>query len=186
MPKRSHCFPFLLAASCLIGSSGRAQVAGEYQVKAAFLYNLARFVEWPPGHWNDPATPFQLCVLGEDPFGADLDRTVRGKNINGREVRISRSARIENLPRCDVLFVSASEQGRLPVIFAALGEREVLTVGDMAPFAQMGGIINFTLVDNSVRFEINIEAADRAGLSISSQLLKLATVVRSGTANTAP
>lgn len=173
----------VLAASCAPAGAAYAQVAAEYQVKAAFLYNFAKFVEWPPGHWRDPSAPFWLCVIGEDPFGADLDQTVRGKSVNGREVRIARSGRADNLPPCDVLFISASEQGRLPAILAALGGRQVLTVGDVARFAQVGGMINLTLVGNSVRFEVNVDAAERAGLRISSQLLRLATVIRSGSAS---
>ncbi|MBZ5700626.1 MAG: YfiR family protein [Acidobacteriia bacterium] len=156
----------------------QAERPGEYEVKAAFLYNFAKFVEWPAEAFSNPSAPIRLCVLGEDPFGRVLDQTVQDKSVNGRTLLILRSQQVRELRACHILFIGASEQNRLPEIFTALRGSSALSVGDTEQFVQSGGAIQFTLQDSRVRFTINLAAAERARLKISSKLLSLARVVR--------
>jgi hypothetical protein len=147
----------------------------EYRIKAAFLINFARFVEFPNSQ-NNSADPFTFCVLGRDPFGALLDQAAGGKTVHGRRLQILRIGRRE-LASCQALFIATSEVSRLSEILTALGGRSVLTVGEAKGFALRGGIINFFIEGEKVRFEINPSTAARAGLKISSELLQVATIV---------
>jgi hypothetical protein len=149
----------------------------EYEVKAAFLYNFARFVEWPaePGH--DPGAPFVIVILGHDPFGAVLDETVAGKTVGGRPIEVRRVPRVDEAREAQIVFVASSERPNLTAILKALERPGLLTVGDSDGFALQGGAINFTVQARRVRFEINPAAAEQARLKMSSQLLKLATLV---------
>lgn len=146
---------------------------GEYQVKAAFLYNFGKFVDWPVTA-EDSGKPLVISVFGTDPFGPVLDRIVQGRLVRGRSVIIRRPIRIEELLPCQILFVSSSEKGRMPTILHALDGASVLTVGEMEGFLQLGGMIGFVVENDKVRFEINEDAARRNGLRISSKLLTLA------------
>jgi hypothetical protein len=146
----------------------------EYQVKAAFLYYFVKFVEWPA----DLPDPITICVLGEDPFGPVLERTIKGKQVGGKHLSIKRSRDLANLNSCQILFVSSSEKDRFPEIFDTLGNAAILTVGDTDDFSQLGGIINFFIEENKVHFEINLNAASGARLKISSKLLNVARVER--------
>ena len=155
----------------------RAQTPKEYQIKAAFLFNFAQFVEWPSAAFADASAPISIGVLGDDPFGPVLDQTVQGETINHRKLIIQRSQRVEDLKGCHLVFISKSEKSRLTDIFDSLGSASILTVSETENFARRGGIINFYLEGNKVRFEINSDAAQRKGIKISSQLLKLGKVV---------
>ncbi len=155
----------------------RPLVTSEYAVKAAFLYNFAKFVEWPADAFRSPREPMVLCLLGEEPFGRELDRTVEGKTVSGRQLIVRRLAKPAGLEECRILFVSASEGPRLDQVLAAVGDRAVLTVGEDEAFARAGGIISFVVRQSRVRFQIDRAAAARSGLSISSQLLELAEAV---------
>ena len=150
----------------------------EYLVKSAFLYNFAKFTEWPAQESADESIPINICILGVDPFDGALE-TIKGKTAQNRNLEIKHVARVEDLKACHILFISASERNHLPRILDALKDSPVLTVGDMKEFAQQGGIINLTTEQNKIGLEINVEAAERAGLKISSKLLKLAKIVRS-------
>ena len=152
---------------------------GEYQVKAAFLYNFARFVEWPPA--ADGAAPFVVTVLGRDPFGTVLDDTFRGKTVDARQVVVRRVSRSEDVGKSHILFICDSEKDRLPQILKSLESAPVLTVGEMSDFAERGGVIRFKVEQDRIRLEINVAAAERSRLRISSQLLKLARIVEPGT-----
>ncbi len=171
------------AIVCLSAGGTKAQPPSEYQIKAAFLYNFAKFVEWPTKAFRDGSGSMNLCVLGEDPFGDDLEETIQGKIVNGRELMIKRFKALQGVESCHILFISSLERGNLPQILAALKHMSLLTVGEMDRFAKLGGIINFTLQEKRVRFEINVDAAEQAGLKISSQLLKLAKIIRDGDKN---
>ncbi len=149
----------------------------EYQIKAAFIYNFTKFVEWPADRFADENTPLILCVIGKDPFGAILENSFVGKTIKGRAIIINRNIGIDNLEICHVLFVSSSEQERVPQIVAALSGASVLTIADMNRFANQGGSINLVRRRNKIRFEINPDAANRAQLKLSPELLELATIV---------
>ena len=158
-------------------------VAQEYQVKAIFLFNFVQFVTWPAAAFPGPHTPITIGILGNDPFGPFLEEAVRGEVIDGRSLTIKRFQAIGEVNDSQVLFVSKSEAGRLRQILAALQGRSILTVGETEAFARQGGMINFITVDNRVRYEINLEAAKRAHIDISSKLLKLAKIVDSGMDN---
>jgi len=169
----------ILACSVLTPAAPPAETSvDEYQVKAAFLFNFAKFVEWPSEAFSDPNAPLVITVFGDDPFNGSLE-AVKGKLVNNRKLTIRRVKEIQDIGKSNVLFVSPSAKKELARVLAALQGLSVLTVGEDGAFTQSGGIINFVNEDNKVRFEINISAAERAGLKISSRLLALARVVRS-------
>jgi YfiR/HmsC-like len=149
----------------------------EYEIKAAFLLNFARFVEWPPAEFASPNDPIVLGVFGTDPFGAALDQITAGKKINGRPLAIRRITDLSGLRACQLVFVPASDARRLEDVVAAVGNRGVLIVGESKGFTGRGGMINFVLRDNHVRFEVNPAAAARAGIKVSSKMLQLAIIV---------
>jgi hypothetical protein len=160
-------------------AQGPAPPPTEYQVKAAFLYNFGKFVEWPaePGA---PDGPFVITILGRDPFGGVLDETLHGKTIEGRDIAVRRAASADRVDHSQILFISDSERQRLPEIIASLGMRPVLTVGETSGFSEMGGVIGFQVEGDRVRLEVNLAAARRCGLRISSDLLRIARVVGEG------
>ncbi len=148
----------------------------EYRVKAAFLYNFTKFVEWPTSK-PKPAQPFRIGILGEDVFGDEIGG-LAGKTVGDRRLRVQRFPSWEDrAAQCDILFISGSQEQQLTEIIRRLDGEPVLTVGDTDGYASRGVIINFFMENNKVRFEINPEQADRAGFKISSRLLKLAVVV---------
>ncbi len=151
--------------------------SGEYAVKAAFLYNFAKFVEWPQGAFAAAQAPFALCVFGVDPFGHGLDETVQGKTVQGRPVVVRRLDGLSGAERCQILFVSSSERQRFVEVLGAVAGHNVLTVGEEGEFARAGGMISFLLRQQRVHFSIDAGAAKRAGLAISSRLLDLAQPV---------
>ncbi|MFQ5598178.1 MAG: YfiR family protein [Nitrospiria bacterium] len=160
-------------------ATARAQdMKREYQIKAAFLFNFVKFIEWPANAFPNQDSHIILCVIGTDPFGDILDVTVNGKTAQGRSMEIRRLNTTENIGRCHILFVSTSEQSRLAQVMSATQGSSVLTVGEMARFSDTGGIINFILKRARIRFEINVHSARRSGLKISSKLLQLATIVK--------
>ena len=174
---RRSCALTLLALSLSGMVPAWGQTPKEYQIKAAFLFNFAQFVEWPSAAFADASAPISIGVLGDDPFGPVLDQTVQGETINHRKLIIQRSQRVEDLKGCHLVFISKSEKSRLTDIFDSLGSASILTVSETENFARRGGIINFYLDGNKVRFEINADAAQRKGIKISSQLLKLGKVI---------
>lgn len=149
------------------------QPPSEYEVKAAFLLNFARFVEWPP---ETGQGPFVMAVLGEDPFGVLLDQAFEGGS-GSRKWEVRRLTRVEEVGHSQILFIGRSEERRLPTILAALRGAPVLTVSDIPDFAHRGGMIGLRLEARRVRFEIDLEPASASRLRVSSQLLKLARVV---------
>lgn len=155
----------------------QTKVATEYQVKAAFLYNFAKFVDWPPAVFKDTKTPLEICVYGHDPFGAALEDALLGKAVGDRRVALGRATQFRDLAGCHVIFVSSPEREPTADLAVRLKGRAVLLVGESEDFVASGGIIQFTIEDNRVRFVINPDAADRAGLKISSKLLALARIV---------
>ena len=156
---------------------GRAQESPptEYQLKAAFLLNFTKFVEWPPAAFAEAKSPIVLGILGENPFGDALERTIRDKTINNRPLEIKPFRSSAEATNCHILFISTSEKARLPEILAALRGASVLTVGETDRFTETGGMINFVRQGNKIRFQINEVAAKSVGLKISSKLLSLAS-----------
>jgi hypothetical protein len=149
---------------------------GENLVKAAFLYNFAKFVEWPDDVFPDAQAPFVLCVLGEDPFGSALE-IMEQKTIKDRKFLIKRTENIEELKKCHMLFVSRSESKYLNRILTQLKDSNILTVSDIEDFAERGGMIGLLKIKKKIRFEIAVNNAKQHGLKISSKLLNLAKIV---------
>jgi hypothetical protein len=162
----------------LVAGGGHAQEAPptEYQLKAAFLLNFAKFVEWPPAAFSDATSPIILGILGSNPFGDALERTIRDKTINNRPLVIKEFRSAAEATNCHLLFIGASEKARLPAVLKGLNEAKasVLTVGETDRFTESGGMINFVRQGNKIRFQINEVAAKGVGLKISSKLLSLA------------
>jgi hypothetical protein len=170
----------LLLNSLLLNAPAlRAQQkeASEYAVKATYLYNFGRFAQWPPDAVAK-SDSFPICVLGEDPFGGTLDSILSGESIGGKPVIAKRVLRVQDAFECRVLYISGSEGAHLKEILAGLDKTNILTVSDLPQFSQRGGIIQFVTVGNKVRFEVNLSSAQSAGLTLSSDLLKVAVAVR--------
>jgi len=146
--------------------------SSQYQVKAAFLYNFMKFVEWPVDGLSGSGT-ICLGILGRDPFDDALDE-IKGKGAKGRKVVVQHFRSIEEVKGCDLLFICASEKGRLSHILKFAHNSPMLTVADHEGFCEAGGMINLLFIKNRVSFEVNVAAASRARLRIRSQLLKLA------------
>ncbi len=164
-------------AAVALEARAQSSTSKEYQIKAAFLFNFVQFVEWPAAAFPDANAPIAIGILGDDPFGTVLDQTVHGETIRNRKLVIQRSRRVQDLKDCHLVFISTSEKGRLAEILASLQTATALTVSETESFARHGGVINLYLEGNKVRFEINPGAAQRQGLRISSQLLKLGKVI---------
>ena len=151
-----------------------AQAVDEYQVKAAFLYNFAKFVDWPPQSFRSAADPISICVFGVNPFGHSLEDAISGKSVGGRTFTVRPIAKMAQATgNCQILFIAGS---RKPPPDTPIGG--VLTVGDADGFAESGGVIGFRLDEGKVRLDVNVEAAEQRKLRISSKLLSLARIVR--------
>ena len=155
----------------------RQRSLDEYQIKAAYLVNFARYVHWRTHPGGDG--PLRLCVLGDDPFGPALD-SISGKRIQDRALVIARYRRVALLRHCHLVFVSRSEAGRLDLILQTLAGQPVLSVSDLPEFTRAGGIIGFITRQRRVRFEVNTAAARRSGIELSSRLLRSAVIVDGG------
>ena len=165
---------WLAAVLLAAGGAARAQTPTEYELKAIFLYNFTKYVEWD----EEPAKkPLPVCILGEDPFGEALDGVVAGETAHGRRLVVRRIGTVAEALACDVVFLAESEDPQLETVLAALAERAVLTVGESERFIREGGIIRLREDENRIRIVINVDAAKRAGLRISSQLMKLGELV---------
>ncbi len=148
-----------------------------HQVEAAFLFNFAKFITWPNDAFQRSENSLIIGVLGEDPFGAVLEETIRDKTVMGKKLAVKRFVGIHDAVNSHILFLSSSEESHLPHILKVLEKNTVLTVSDMEGFAERGGMVAFTVEDQKVHFNVNVEAVERAGLKMGSQLLKLARIV---------
>lgn len=174
----------LIALAVLLAAPGRPSLADvpsleEYQVKAAFLYNFMKYVDWPERAFGDASAPMVLAILGEDPFGEAIDK-LQGKTVKGRPIVVRRAATLQALGDFQLLFVPASDKSDLDAIRAAAEAKGALTVGDGRGFRARGGMIELVREGDRIGFEINLEASRRAGLTVSSKLLTLAKVVSAG------
>ena len=147
---------------------------GEYEVKAAFLFHFAQFVEWPPETFKDANAPLTYCMVGEDPFRGVLDQILNGKTIGTRPVRVQHLKEIQKIRECQVLFIGGGDKKRRSEEMASANGSAVLTIGETEHFIQEGGMIGFCMEDNKIRFEINLEATEVANLKVSSRLVALA------------
>ena len=168
-----------LMAAGLVPTLCHGQVLEEYQVKAGYLLNIAKFTDWP-GEANVAASePFTVCVIGLDPFGHWLDDTTAVESPKGRRLQVRRIADARESIGCQVVFVSSSERKRVGQILGGLEGHHVLTIGDCDAAVAAGVIVNFTREDMRIRFEINTDSAEKQGLHISPRLLSLARIVKS-------
>ncbi len=166
---------FALTTLLLATPAPGPPAVSEYKVKAAFLFNFAKFVEWPEREGDTDAVT--IGVIGFDPFGENLEQVVRDKTVGSKRIAIRRFAGVEELEPCDILFISPSESSRLDAILRALDGTATLTVGEDEGFVQKGGIIRFFTEQSKIRFEINLDAAEYEGLRLSSRLLQVARTV---------
>jgi hypothetical protein len=150
----------------------------EYLLKAAVLYNFAKFTHWSNSAFDGPAAPLRLCVLGDNPFGAALPALDR-RIVNSRPLITRQVSDTAGLKGCQVLFVSRSAQAAFPVPLDGVEAQLLLIVEDSADFARRGGMINLRTVDDRIRFEINLTSIRSAGLKIDTRLLQLADRVYS-------
>jgi hypothetical protein len=155
----------------------RAQPVTEYDLKAVFLFNFAQFVEWPPDSFATADSPIVIGVLGEDPFGTALDQLVSDTPVKGRRIVVRRFERVEDLDVCHLLFINVRNAARLRAVITALDKRATLTVGDVEPFLEQGGMIQFVTQDDRIKLRINLGAATAAGLTLSSKLLRPAQII---------
>jgi hypothetical protein len=169
---------FVLATVCFLTNYPLAQQPHptESQVKAAYVFNFGKFVSWQ-GAQVEAQDSFKICILGKNPFGSVLESTVSGEQIGGKKITLERLSKVPDNPICSVLFISSTEEGHLEAILAAARPLNILTVSDMPHFAERGGIIGLVTQQDKVRFEVNRFAAEQSQLTLSSELLKVATRV---------
>jgi hypothetical protein len=166
---------FLLSAPNALSQN---EEAAEYAVKLGFLYNFTKFVEWPPDSFRDPGAPLVICIAGRDPFSQNLEAELRTRKVGDHPVEVRTLAPNDKLSVCHIVFVPITEKDQADRIVRGLKGSSTLTVGETEGFAVLGGIINLTVEDNKVHFEINRLAANRAGLRIGSRLLSIAKIVK--------
>jgi len=176
----------LLSLSVAVGTNAQSSASAassEYLIKAGFIYNFAQLVQWPSAAFSQPDSPIVIGILGTDPFGTSIDRVVENKKLEGHTLIVKRlrwGKDLKELTECNILFISSSEKEHIADIVNMVKWLPILTIGETPGFAARGGIINLTLEDNKVRFEVNIGAAKQANLNISSRLLALAKIIPQG------
>jgi YfiR/HmsC-like len=168
----------LLLLEAALHLSAQAPAFDEYQVKAAFLYNFAKFVEWPPGTFANSTDPIEICIVGQNPFGSTLENMVQGKKVGDRAFAVRQLADTQQASQCQILFIGAAEWKRTRALLEALKNPGVLTVGESNDFTVLGGIISFRLDGPRVRIKVDLQTADHAKLRISSKLLSLAEIAK--------
>lgn len=146
----------------------------EYQVKAAYLYNFTKFIDWPDSAFASASAPITICVLGDDPFEGVLDKAIGGKQVKGRALSLRKVE--EDTTGCQILFIAGSEEGKVGDILSA-ASGPVATVSEVDGFAEQGGVLNFALKGSKVKVELNMDAAERAGLKVSGKLQQVAVAV---------
>ena len=149
----------------------------EYQVKAGFVYNFAKFIRWPEAAFERDDQPLVLCIGSKDPV-CDIFFSLDEKPVRGRRIKVKRWSPEDNQSKCHILFLGAMDVGAVHQALASLHEKYLLTVGESEGFLQSGGIINFISKGNRLRFEVNLDAAEAAGLKLSAQILMSAEIVR--------
>ena len=178
LPRAGSCGLAIVWLLLIGASTVRAEVSKEQQLKAALLFNFTKFIEWSPGSFPAANSPLVIGVLGSEPFADEMENVVRNRNGKGRNISVRRLQGTAGARGVHVLFVSASEDGRLGQLRGTLRGANVLTVGESDAFARSGGAITFVIVGGKVRFDINSTAAAQASVKISAQLQKLARTVR--------
>jgi hypothetical protein len=167
----------LLGALLLAAPRVSAQRGLEYEVKAAYLYNIVNFVTWPADAFTGPNDPLHVCVYGADPFGRLLDNVMQGGTANKRPVQVVRATDAATLPQCEMIFLSGANTDRIDQAIRITLQRPALTVGESGDFLRRGGMIAFVIDGGRVRFDINLPVATSHGLTLSSRLLQVARTV---------
>lgn len=167
----------LLSALLLLAPRAEAAPEKEYQVKAAFLFNFAQFVHWPDSLFRDKGSPLVLGILGEDPFESYLDEVVRGEKVNGHPIKVARYRSVDQVKDCHILYIGASEERRSADVLAALGRKQILTVGESDLFPRRGGMVSMVNRQGRIRLSVNLQAIQASDLGVSSKLLQLAEIV---------
>ncbi len=172
-----------LALACVLSmpftfASSRASAQSEDQVKAAFLFNFVRYVEWPSEVFENDGADVKICMLDADAFGRVVTQIVSGKSVGDRKVKIESIRSVDSARDCHLLYVGSPARETLSDLVSTLASAPVFTVSDAEGFAEGGGMANFFRADNKIRFEMNPGAAKKAKLKISSRLLRLAKVVK--------
>jgi hypothetical protein len=167
----------IVTGLCIGPVRGQSTTATEYELKAAFIFNFAKYIRWPASSTAEAGKPFIIGIIGKDPFGQVLDDAMRGQRVDGRAVVVKRFVEIKESVNSDILFVASSERANLQSIFSVLRKSPVLTVSDLELFAERGGMIGLITEQSRVRFAINVEAFERVGLKPGSPLLRLARLV---------
>jgi hypothetical protein len=173
---------FVVACSLLSNACpeafARNDESAEYPIKLGFLYNFTKFVEWPAESYRDAGAPLTICIVGRDPFSADLEAELRTRKVGEHPVQVKALKATDPLSGCHIVFVPATEKGHFDIIMKDLAGSSSLTVGESDGFAAMGGVINLIVEENKVHFEVNPLAAERARLKISSKLMTMAKIVK--------
>jgi YfiR/HmsC-like len=176
-----HLVPVLACVAALAAGLARAAPpepsARETQIKAAYIYNFTKFIEWPAGTFGSDAAPIVLGTFGDGPLHRELQTLVDGRKINGRPIVVRRVATVPEVTAAQLVYVAPAEDARFAAILPAVRDSAVLTVGESESFLDHGGGIRLLVNDEKLRFEINVDAAERAHLKVSAQLQKLATTV---------
>jgi hypothetical protein len=174
-----HFMVVLATCACLPGGPVVAQPdrLTESEIKAGFLYNFTKFVQWPPETFANPNSPFVLGVIGSNPFGDLLTDAAAGKTVDGRAVLVKQFRHEEDFSACQILFVSSSEKKRTAQMLEQLKGASVLSVGEGDAFTQAGGMIAFIIEGDKVRLAINLEAAQAARIKISAKVIAVARLV---------
>lgn len=169
---------FLLVYLCLSIHflNGQVKPTPEYQVKAAYLYNFTRFINWPASSFRTANSPFIIGIIGNDPFGIYIEEIARGEKVDGHPIKVQRYHNLNDVLNCHLLFIRSPATGRSKEIVALTGRKSILTVSDDEGFTQAGGMINFYRENNKIRFEVNIQASKNGDLEFSSKLLGVAKI----------
>ena len=172
----------LITALLLLGDIGllaQQPSSREPQVKAVFLFNFTQFIDWPAKTFAEPGSPMIIGILGDDPFGSYLEQAILNEKINNHPLVIQHYKTVDEVKKCQILFINISNKEQLDQVFKSLEGRSILTVGDSRNFIRQGGMVRFFTENDKIKFQINAEAAKAAGLTISSKLLRLAEIVTS-------
>ena len=156
---------------------GETLSGAEYKVKLGFIYHFIRFTQWPPETFPSPESPINFCIASTSP-AADIMFSLQDKVVRGRRIDVRKYAGDEDIESCQILFIASDDETFVPPILSLIQGRRILSIGEMKNFTRMGGVINFFVTNNQLRFEVNLDAADYAGLKFSSQLLMSADIVQ--------
>jgi len=172
------CMVMMLLGLASYAWAQDSEASSEYLIKAGYIYNFAKLVEWPATAFAQPDSPIVIGIVGNDPFGPIIDKVLEGKKVNGHAFLIKRLKPTADVKECHILFIGSSLGSHVADTIRLTRGTPILTISEIPGFADRGGIINLTLEQNKVRFEVNVDAAKEADLNISSRLLVLAKVIQ--------